>query len=277
MIETTRRGSLRDRIGFDRRHWEELHPRPDCGPIYHCAQHSLNAASVMEQLAAVYFPGAESFLGRTAALHDVDPHRKPGTPARVPATLDWMRANRRGLKSRLRWGDLDFDVALAVIMRTEYPLDALTRTGSYRSVYARASPYELYKKMLLDLPPHRRAFALRAGAILSEYADKASWYMEEHGKALRTVQGLANEINAAGGGASVDSLGTHRFLTDIGSKDSFAVDDQLARELGLTGLRLPLIAEALSHLRVEQRENFRENILRFGERGRGGPAMRSAL
>lgn len=237
--------------GFAPRLWEALHPRPERGPIYHSARHSLNALRVMERLAAGYFPGQEGFLGKVAGLHDIDPYREPGTPARVPATLEWMRGNRADLKRRFQWSDRQFDTGQAIIMRTEFPLDS--------------APCQDYRRMLCGLPPDQRAFALCAGAILSEYADKASWYLEDPRTAQAAVQGLVNEFENLGRHADMRSLDPCRFLSGIGSRDSFSFDDRLAGELGLEGLRLPLIDEVLSRLSPRESGNFKANIVRFRE------------
>jgi hypothetical protein len=254
---------VRELTGFAQPHWQALHPEPAGVPIYHSALHSLNVSMVMERLSCEYFPGHEDYLGKVAGLHDIDPGRDPGTPSRVPATLDWMRTNAADLKRRLLWSDQQFEAAKVIIMRTEYPLDSLSRKGSYLGTYKDRSPREIYRMMLAALPANQRAFALSAGAILSEYADKASWYLEEPRTARAAVQGLANEINAAGGHADLKSLNTHLFLSQLGGKDSFAFDDQLAGELELKGLRLPLMHEVLTRLSVKQRLNFKENIAQF--------------
>jgi hypothetical protein len=251
--------------GFSEKLWEALHPRPERGLIYHSARHSLNVSMVMARLAAEYFPGQEGFLGKVAGLHDIDPHREPGTPARVPATLEWMRRNRADLKRRFLWSDRQFDTGQAIIMRTEFPLDSAPRPKSYKDVYKGCSPCRIYRRMLSDLPPDRRAFALCAGAMLSEYADKASWYLEDPRTAQAAVQGLANEFTALGRPADMRSLDPYRFLSRIGNRDSFSFDDQLAGELELKGLRLPLIDDVLARLCARQRDNFRENIARFGQ------------
>lgn len=254
---------VRELTGFAQGDWGALHPEPAGSLIYHSARHSLNVCMVMKRLAAEYFPGHEDFLTRVAALHDVDPQRRPGTPSRVPATLEWLRMNRADLKKRFLWTDQNLDTAAVIIMRTEYPLDCFLHPTSYKEAYKDRSPRQVYRMMLTELPADQRALALRAGAILSEYADKASWYLEGPKTALEAVQGLVNEINAMGGHAELKSLKTHRFLSQIGQKDSFALDDELAGELELTGLSLPLIDEVLACLPVRQSVNFRENIDQF--------------
>ncbi|MBI3299869.1 MAG: hypothetical protein HYZ75_17020 [Elusimicrobia bacterium] len=176
----------------------------------------------MERLAAAYFPGYEDYLAGVAALHDVEVGPPPGTPAGVSATLAWMDANGSELKARLRWSQQQFETAKAVIMRTESPL-----TKDRRQSYRRA---------LAALPPDWRALALRVGAILSEYADKASRYLEDPE--------------------------ARRFLRTVGRRESFVFDHRLAVELGLGAPRIPLIDEVLTRLSACQREDFKTSLAR---------------
>ena len=261
-------------ISFTAEEWKNLHPELEGADIYHSAEHSLEVGRMMEQLAKDRFPGREKFLGDVARLHDVDPTRKPGTPARVPATLEWMDANNVGLKARLGWTDEQFQTAKTIIMRTEFPFDAKPRPSGYKET----SPVETYKKMISDLPPEQRAFAMRAGAMLSEYADKSSFYMEDSKSAQAAVRGLANEMNNVGIklGANDLQTRTHDFLKTIGRPESFAIDEQIARELKIEGVRVPLREEMFKSLSPEQVKNFKNNQVEFGKLQKQG-AKKTAM
>lgn len=248
-------------IGFTAEEWNNLHPKPEGADIYHSAEHSLEVGRVMERLAKDRFPGREKFLGDVARLHDVDPTRAPGTPARVPATLEWMDANNAALKARFGWTDVQFQTAKTIIMRTEFPFDAKPRAQHYNG----SSPAETYKKMVGGLPSEQRAFTMSAGAMLSEYADKSSYYMNDFKSAQAAVRGLANEMSNVGIKLGADGLKTHDFLKTIGRPESFAIDGQIARELKVEGVRVPLREEAFKSLSPEQGKNFKNNQSEFGK------------
>lgn len=249
------------RTGFTPARWEALHPKPPGVAVYHDARHSENTRRVMEQLARTWFPGQETFLGEVAGLHDIDPDRTPGTPARVQATLAWLDANAADVKARYGWAERHLAMAKVLIMRTEFPLGCQPRALSFNDVYRFKSPRQVYKEMLAALPGPRMAFALQAGAMLSEYADKASWYLEAPEAAFAATRGLANELDASGGDAKAFDTGL--FLRGLGRRESFALDDALAVELGLVGLRLPLLDAVLGSLDAVQRRNFHDNVARF--------------
>lgn len=256
------------RTGFTPARWEALHPTPAGRSVYHDARHSENTRLTMERLAAAWFPGHETYLGEVAGLHDIDPDRTPGTPSRVPATLAWVDANAADLMARYGWAGRHLAMAKVLIMRTEHPLGSEPRAGSFNDVYRVKSPRQVYKEMLSALPEPRRAFALRAGAMMSEYADKASWYLEAPEVALAATRGLANELDASGSAAG--AVDTGLFLRGLGRHENFALDDALALELGIVAVRLPLLEAVLERLPAAQRRNFRENVARFA-RAHGQP------
>ena len=170
-------------------------------------------------------------------------------PARVPATIEALRADFAGTKSltgepgrsvlreRFGWNESQLKMAEAIIQRTEFPFGDKHPSPAY----AKMSPLAHYEEMLGGLSPADRAFVLREAPLLSEYADKSSWYATaDFAGAFKVVEGLASEINRATGKdvVSVNTLGTSGFLKVIGEPGSFTHDMALAEKYGVK-LALP--------------------------------------
>jgi hypothetical protein len=242
--------------------------------LYHNTRHSLAVPKFADEFAkARGLPDEERlFIRQVALLHDWDPHRVPGTPPGVPQTIDALRADFEGkkplvpgaggsvLRNTFGWDEKKLKEALAMIQRTEFPFEAAHPNPAYGG----SSPVARYEAMLRDLPPESRAFVMREGALLSEYADKMSTYSARgFGGALSAVNGLIREINLAAGARVTDarSLDTVSFLRSIGDKQNFAQDRRLARALGVK-LVLPSRAQALSLL-PEHAGQLQSNLAGF--------------
>ncbi|TBR22715.1 hypothetical protein EPO15_07480 [bacterium] len=205
----------------------------------------------------------------------MDPSRAPGSPARVPATLEALRKDFAGetsltgekgrslLRERFGWGERELALAEAMIQRTEFPFGD-SHPNPY---YKEASPLARYEAQLKALPEADRAFALREGALLSEYADKSSWYAtESFPGAMKVVEGLANEINTASGGKaqmSAAKLDTAGFLSVLGEPKSFELDRAVAAKVGLEAPVLPGRAEAWRLMGGDYGARFEANIKGF--------------
>lgn len=249
---------------FKNKEFQSLHPQAKEGFLYHDACHSENTASVMYQLASVYDPKNAEFLSQVALIHDIDPFREVGISPRVPATLEWMENNKAEIINRFKWSERQFNVAKAIIMRTEFPFDENTRSTSYNDFYKQKSPVERYKEMLKNLNKTEKEFVMQRGALLSEYADKASWYMKPFPVARLAVRGLVNEAQAEKKNVDLITLKTSDFLKKIGTSESFAFDYQIAR-LAIPGFHLPLINEVMEKLSWDKKENFIDNINKFND------------
>jgi hypothetical protein len=222
----------------------DLHPDHPAGlPIYHDFSHSRLAGRLTYSLARKLNATEPEaiFLSQVALLHDIDPERRPGTPARVSATIKALYSDFFGVKplkpgfngsvlsSELGWDRAKLDLACALIKRTTYPFDH----GQARQ----------YGAWLRRLPKESQAFALRWGATLSEYGDKSSLYLSTFARAHRAVEGLVNELNTArppevnGPRLTVKSLPTDRFLRSIGTHQAFAQDFEVAADLGFSPRR----------------------------------------
>lgn len=228
--------------------------------LYHDVEHSQRVTELAFALAKRRgLSDADAlFVAQVAMLHDWDPSRTVGTPPQVAETLKLLEGDWNGvrslvgggtvsiLKTRFGWSELQYRQALAMIQRTDFPYEG-------RAV-------EAFARRLSEIKGDRqRAFALVEGAILSEYADKASWYVGSYRKAKRAVCGLANEINALSRepkslGACIVDLAPQRFMREIGQAANFAGDHRLAAELRLTALVAQMLArQGLSSLADRQR------------------------
>ncbi|MBI3299339.1 MAG: HEAT repeat domain-containing protein [Elusimicrobia bacterium] len=237
---------------FTREAFAKLHPEGD-GAVYHDAAHSENVARLAYESAVARgaSPADALFIYQVGLLHDLDPGRAPGSPARVPATLEALRADFTGTMSldgaagesvlvkRFGWGRSDLARAEAMIQRTEFPFGDAHQNPHYKD----ASPLARYEAMLAAMSPADRAFVLREGPMLSEYGDKASWYaLVDFPTAMRSVEGLANEINTVSGGKanmSAGKLDTADFMGIIGEAKAFELDLALARKFGMDAPDLP--------------------------------------
>ncbi len=235
--------------------------------------------------------GKAQFMSQVGILHDADPRRDAGAPARVPATLEWMRSQegRTFMRERFGWdestpqGRLRIAMAGAIIQRTEFPFDSKTRPvrtwpndpeaarTAIGGHYGTESPTARYTNMVREisgLSPDARDFVLREAAFFSEYADKSSWYFERPDVALLTVTGLTNEVRAVlpPGVNAPDFLPTTRgqFLDSIGRPASFGEDARIARELGAPEPRIPGRDEMIGMLGAGQRRNWASTNEMFG-------------
>ncbi|TPW18972.1 MAG: hypothetical protein FD126_3152, partial [Elusimicrobia bacterium] len=260
---------------FSMEEFRRIHPKE--GDVYHDWQHSLKVGDMAFDFAVarkLSEPDAR-FLREVALLHDIDPARAPGAPARVPATLEALRRDFAGevsltgekgrslLRERFGWDARRLAMAEAMIQRTEFPF----ADSHPNPFYKEASPLARYEALLRALPEADRAFTLREGALLSEYADKASWYATEgFTGAMKVVEGLAHEINTASGGKaqmSAAKLDTAAFLKVLGEPKGFELDAALAARLGLGTPEFPGRAEAWRLLGGDIGPRFEANIRGF--------------
>ena len=250
------------------------HPQPEGRVIYHGPEHTANVATMAKFLAQArgLSPADSEFVGQVGLLHDWDPLRTPGNPARVPATLKALDDDFSGaqplvkgaqgsvLKSRFGWNAEQLAEAKAMIQRTEFPFD------QPHPAYGGQSPSDVYANMVAKLPADRRAFVMREGAMLSEYADKGSfYYMNDFTGASRAVDGLANEISQVSGKPmTASALDTGSFMRSIGQDSSFATDRAIAAKLGVD-VAFPGKSEVFSQLPPQYQFNFESNMARFDE------------
>ncbi len=244
---------------FTAKELRDGHPRTG-GPLYHNAAHTVNTMEVAYNfaLARGLSPKKAQFVAEVALLHDWDSARTQGTPARVSATLDALRKDfykvkplilknkamdkgksmKSVLRERFGWTQGQLNMALAMIQRTEYPF-----SNSYDPKKSKQhSPFRRYAQMVGRLPAKDRAFVLREGALLSEYADKGSWYFKKNFKgAFKVVEGLKNEFRTipGKGKTTISDLETGTFLRSIGTKSCFTLDAVLAQKLGVPRFEVP--------------------------------------
>lgn len=276
-------------------------------PVYHSQQHTENVARTAYDLTlararngdftaqdkTVFGTADEKakFMGQVGILHDADPTRTPGSPARVAATLEWMRSTegRTFMRERFGWdektadGALKIKMAEAIIQRTEFPFDAKTKkvptwpgdsteaAATIGKHYETKSPVDHYTDLLKELDnlsPDARDIVLREAPFFSEYADKSSWYFERPDVALLTVSGLTNEAKAVvpPGVQPPDFLPLTRagFLDTLGKPDAFAHDTAIAKANGWDEPKIPAREDIINMLPEAQRRNWEKVNEMFG-------------
>lgn len=237
------------RQAFTRQELERAHPqRADGKDVYHGVVHSKMVSEGAGRTArrSGLSESVVRFVEQVGLVHDWDPGRGRGTPARVDATVRALhddfagrrsitgQAGRSVLRERFGWGETELAVAVAMIRRTQFPFDATARDryreallqiegGAKRTLLAEVSG----KKALREL-------ALRQGATLSELVDKAGYYAGGgFGGSIKRVEALLGEMKAIGVEMTPLALRTSRFVSSLGQRASYEVDRQMARDLGL--------------------------------------------
>lgn len=164
---------------------------PEQPGLYHGLAHTEEVASLAARVLrgrADLTDGEKGLIVVAAALHDVDPERAPGTPARVEATLAHLDRDAEarllldGFGRVFRFAPAQ---ALALIRATDYS----------------ASPREQEAKDRAAALAARGAFpgeprAEQWGRLLA-YVDRAASYVGTPEEAERRVAGLARELRAA--------------------------------------------------------------------------------
>jgi serine phosphatase RsbU (regulator of sigma subunit) len=274
-----------------------LHPGEQ-GAVYHHQAHS-EIVSDMAFRSAVdrgLSPEQANFIAQVGQLHDIDPTRKPGTPARVPATVEALIADFKGerplipgyegksvIRERFGWDYGQLMMGLAMIRRTEFPFTdphgnpvykkevhlqgtepvTLTQVKRYEYLLEQISRMDAGSVSFVDKPTE---FVVREAALLSEYADKGNYAAVDFDSAMSSVAGLVNEINAAVGKPIVDAhaLGTPTFLASIGTDKAFAIDREIAARHG-TDIKTPGREELYSKMPSLYQRQYDAQVAGFKE------------
>lgn len=186
----------------------ERHPG-DQEKIYHGLAHTCEVAALTARLLGSWprVPrGRKALLILAAALHDVDPTRAAGTPARVDATLAHLENDPEARALLWEFGELfDFTPAqvCALILATDYsPFPE--EMQAKRAQFVRAS-----QGVFGDdpwIPEWGRRLA---------YWDQISTYLDSTEKARRRVAGLARELRTASRKPLAMSEISRKFLTGL--------------------------------------------------------------
>lgn len=177
--------------------------------IYHGLAHSCEVAGLTARLLRSWprVPrGRKALLILAAALHDVDPRRKPGTPARVEATLEHLETDPEARALLEDFGArFDFTPAQvgALILATDYS-PYPEEMKAKRAQFVRAS-----RGVFGDDP-----WVPEWGRRLA-YWDQISTYLDSTEKARRRVAGLARELRAAARKPLDMSEISERFLSGL--------------------------------------------------------------
>ena len=270
---------------------------PDPGFIqYHSAEHTQIVRIMAYELAlADGLPdSAARFLSEVALLHDWDPDRVPGTPARVPATLRVLGRDFTGkgrltaghpagsslLQERFGWSKQQLQMAFCLLYRTEFPFE-----GSHANTfYRQASPADKYARCVEGLPKDAQEFVLRQAPMLAQYVDQLSWYATQHfATVLEIVDGLVKELNlVATAPTTTQDLDTSAFLDGIRDPRTFQVDYLIASSFGVRDYALPGLDQVFQMLPGHYGATFRANQCAFAvfeeelARGAGAHTARAA-
>ena len=186
--------------------------------IYHGLSHSLRvanvAAAVIEGPAGRSLtPAQKNLLLTAAALHDYDPSREAGKPARVFATLETLEKEpaAAGLMRELSAAGVSAGQVKALIKYTDFHPDPAQREQIRREADAMAAAAFPGEAGL--------AWAKLWGPRLA-FVDQSAMYTDSPAYARQAVIGLANEL-----GAPADAVlaGTHKFLKPLLESPDFAL------------------------------------------------------
>lgn len=170
---------------------EARHPG-DQDKIYHGLAHSLEVALLTARLLDRWpkVPAARKVLLILAAsLHDVDPDRRPNTPARVSATIRHLRTDPHAKRLLKDFGALfGFTTAqvCALVLATDYSPHPSEMEGLHGK-FERAHRAAFGEDPWIDQWGKRLA-----------YWDQISTYLGPKREARRRVAGLAREFRAQG-------------------------------------------------------------------------------
>ena len=161
--------------------------------IYHSFAHTIEVAALTTRMLHRWpkVPAERKVLiALSAALHDLDPERYPGTPARVSATLEYLQGHgeAHSLVSDFcdRFHFTPGQVG-ALIMATDYSADK-NELVQLQEAFKRAHKYAFGDDPWIDEWGRRLA-----------YWDKIATYLEnEPQESRRRVAGLGRELRRAG-------------------------------------------------------------------------------
>lgn len=186
--------------------------------VYHGLSHSVRVANVA--LAVLdgpagrgMSPAARNTLLVAAALHDYDPERAPGSPARVSATLEILDKDPKAaaLMKELAAAGVDLAQVKALIKYTDFHPDPAVRAQIRTDADALAAA--------AFQGPDALAWAKLWGPRLS-FVDQSAMYVDSPAFARQAVVGLANELKAP---ADKVLAGTHNFLKPLIESPDFAL------------------------------------------------------
>lgn len=188
--------------------------------IYHSLAHTYEVAGLTGQMLHKWpqVPaGRKVLLILAAAMHDVDPERKPGTPARVEATLEHLE---KDVEARQLLGDFAKrfgftpDQVGTLVMATDYS----------------ARPKERRQKLQAFLKAHADAFGddpwiPEWGRRLAYWDQIATYLHTTPQEARRRVAGLGRELRRARALAGRPKLGlrglSYEFLSGLRRDELF--------------------------------------------------------
>ena len=171
---------------------KERHPGEQ-EKIYHSFAHTVEVADLTARMLRRWpkVPADRKILiALAAALHDLDPERYPGTPARVHATIEYLQNNEEAHDVVSAFCDrfhFTPSQVAALIMATDYSADK-QELKRMQEAFKRAHKYAFGDDPWIDLWGRRLA-----------YWDKIATYLENAPEeSRRRVAGLGREMRRAG-------------------------------------------------------------------------------
>jgi hypothetical protein len=179
--------------------------------LYHSLAHTHEVAALTARMLHSWprVPkGRKVLIVLAAALHDIDPRRRAGTPARVSATLKHIRGDREARALLKELGSrFDFTPAQvsALILATDYSPHPDEMRGKRRA-------FEAAQRAAFGRDPWIRQWGRRLA-----YWDQIASYLETRELARRRVAGLARELRALRGPGRVGDMNelSRRFLARL--------------------------------------------------------------
>ncbi|MBI3552142.1 MAG: hypothetical protein HY077_06460 [Elusimicrobia bacterium] len=167
----------------------------DQDKVYHGLGHSQDVPAAVSAILENLPDGAMTerqkvLLIVAAVLHDIDPQRKPETPARVSATLPYLEMDPASVAILAEFGrryGITTAQVQALIKATDFNMDPAAQ---------KAISEDFESRVRSSFPAKEQAWALDWGRKLS-FADKSATYLGSVEAADRQVRNLANEIRKA--------------------------------------------------------------------------------
>ena len=296
MRSLTRQG-LQPRIDRQTQWFVTGHPKPGL-KAYHDVEHSFDVGALTFLFAKarglpINDGLSANFLYHVGLLHAFDPRKKKGqwnrditSSAQVPNTIallekDFTREESlersfRGnsqLIDVLGWDGLKYFMAKAIIWRSEYPF-GIDHSNPYYLENGGTNPVVKYYEALKELQaiaPRLVPHVMREAAIFSEYVDKMNvLFRGDFDFVLDQVRRLHREIYPQALPDEEDRFlvdNYHTFIARLGQERSFAVDYQVAKQLGIENLRIPSLEEMMSLVPPELVRQFYANKAAYKKLG----------
>lgn len=200
--------------------------------IYHSLAHTYEVAGLTSAMLHAWpkVPaGRKVLLILAAAMHDVDPERRPGTPARVEATLAHLESDPEARRLLADFGarfDFTGEQVCALVMATDFsarPAEMKSKLQAFQEAHRNAFGDDPW----IPLWGHRLAFWDQIATYLHTTPMEARKRIAGLGREMRRAHVLAGRPKAGLKGLSRDFLGRLRrdpLFSYLGAQDQARFD-----------------------------------------------------